>query len=321
MRLFKKNKRNVSTRIVNAATFGAVLSFGALFSEYHVLFDLISHFRIQYIVLLVPAFILAMYVRKSRSLLVISLALAIHGYTVTMFMLPVSADVDESADFVELTVLSSNLLLVNRNYQEQLDNIESIDPDILAFLEYTHEWDTALSASLTNYPHRAVQPSRDAFGIALYSKFPIVSGGVEDFAQNAIYSINVSIDLGDKLVQVMAVHPTAPMPGGGYELRNEQMQIIAEKSANINGPLIVMGDFNATPWTSHFTNMESIGKLRNTRAGHGLHPTWPNNKLQMHMLIPIDHILVNPQIGIAHFESKRVIGSDHRTIWSRLRVY
>lgn len=315
------NKPVIAQRVVTAATFGAVLSIGAVFSSYHILFDLISHFRVQYIVLLIPAFLLAMYARKSHSLLIISLALAIHGYTVTMSMLPVSADVSDTTDFVELKVFNSNLLLVNTDYQNQLQYIATIDPDIIAFEEYTHDWDNLLSTALKDYPHRALQPKQDAFGIALYSKFPIVSGGVERFSQNTTDVVNVSIDLGDRLVQVIALHPPPPNSGATYSMRNELFKIIAEKTATHYEPLIVMGDFNSTPWTAHFTNMETTGKLRNARAGHGFHPTWPNSKLKMPLLIPIDHILVNPKIGVAHFESKHVIGSDHRSIWARLRVY
>lgn len=321
MRFFKKNKRTVLQRIVNAATFGAFISLGAVLSQYHVLFDLISHFRIQYILLLIPGFIFAAYAKKTRSLLVISVALAIHAYTVTMSMLPLSAQVNEKAESVEITVLSANLLVTNDEYKPQLDLIREVNPDILALQEFNSDWEAVLLKALPEYPYRAVQPASDSFGIALYSKFPIVSGGIEELTRKNLFSVNVSIDLGDKLVQVLVVHPPPPMPGGGYQMRNEQMQRFAEIAADHDGPLIIMGDFNATPWTSHFTQMESVGKLRNARAGHGFHPTYPNRTIHMHMLIPIDHILVNSQIAVEHFDSKEIRGSDHRNIWSRLHVY
>jgi len=263
----------------------------------------------------------AMYARRSKSLLVISLALAIHGYTVAMSMLPLSADASNAEDFITLKVLNSNLLLVNTEYQVQLNYIASVDPDIIALQEYTPAWDNKLSAALSKYPHRALQPAHGSFGIALYSKFPIIDGRVEKFSSNTTLAVDSIIDLGDKHVRVLAVHPPPPTPGLMYTMRNEQLQLIAEKAASYDEPMIVLGDFNSTPWTTHFTNMESTGKLRNASAGHGFHPTWPNVWYLMPMLIPIDHILVNSQIGVVHFDSKQLLGSDHKAIWSELRVY
>jgi len=131
------------------AAFGSVASLGAVFSGHHLLFDLISHFRVQYIVLLVPALIIAVYARKTISLLLISLALAVHGYAVGFSMLPLSANVGNRADFVELKVLSANLLRANTNYDAQLEFIDSVEPDILAFQEYTQAWHQVLSTQLT----------------------------------------------------------------------------------------------------------------------------------------------------------------------------
>jgi len=247
------------------------------------------------------------------------LALAVHGYAVTLTMLPVSARVSNADDFTELTVLNSNLLLVNKEVQAQLDFIEETDPDIIAFQEYTHAWHEALTVQLKNYPHRAAQPSNGAFGIALYSKYPIVSGGVDKLSLKTPLVVDVSIDIGESLIQVIAVHPPPPTSLTMYDIRNELMEILAQRAAKRDDALIVMGDFNATPWTAHFSDMESKGNLRNARNGHGLNPTWPNNLFVLQ--IPIDHILVSSRVGIVDFGSKRIIGSDHRAIWSRLRVY
>lgn len=312
-------KRTAAQRLVNFATFCAVISLGAVLSKYHLVFDLISHFRVQYIVLLIPAFIVAMSVRKTNSIMIMSLALAVHGYAVTMSVLPVSADVIDKDDFVELKVLNSNLLLVNSEYEAQLAFINKIDPDIVTFEEYTHDWHNVLTTQLTEYPHRATSPTHGAFGIAMYSKFPIASGGIDVFSDRTPLVVDATINLGDKLVRVIAAHPPPPVSIEMYDIRNELMRLIGQKTEDHNHAVVVMGDFNATPWTTHFTNMTSVGKLRDARAGHGLHPTWPTNMFPLQ--IPIDHILISPQIGAVHFAAEHVIGSDHRSIWGVLRVY
>jgi len=97
------------------------------------------------------------------------------------------------------------------------------------------------------------------------------------------------------------------------------MQRIALESEVHEGAMLVMGDLNTTPWTAHFSEMLETGQLRDTRAGHGFHPTWPASVFALH--IPIDYILVNEKIGVDHFESIKLDGSDHRNVLSRLRVY
>lgn len=317
----KKVKRTIKNRIANFATLGAIVSLGALLSKHFLLFDLLSHFRVQYIVLLIPAFFVAIYAKRTKSLLVICFALAVHGYSVTMSMLPesMSTAISDTADFVAIKVLNSNLYLDNTEYDAQLDFIDTVEPDIIAFQEYTHEWHEVLSKRLTLYPHRVTKPLHGAFGIALYSKYPILSGSVKKLSKNSAFIADVKIKLNEKQVRVIGVHPPPPASLFMYDMRNEMLQLLTKESAQEDDALIMMGDFNATPWTSHFSSLLTQGKLRNARAGHGMHPTWPtNNPIK---LIPIDHILVNPHVAVKHFGSTKVVGSDHRNIWSELHVY
>jgi len=314
-------------RLVEIAAVCGLLSLGALFSKHHMVFDLMSHFRVQYIVLLLPCFVFGMFYRKSKSVLIISLVLAIHGYVVTMGMLPVLAK--PTPDYAELRVLNANLLLSNKKHQEQINQIIDVDPDVIVFLEYTTEWHEVLQTSLTLHPYRATRPINGVFGIALYSKFPITSGGIIDPAPQLQNVADVIItfdktatgmrDAGTQKLRVIGVHPPPPITSHMYNNRNLLMQYVSTTAIATDQPLVVMGDFNATPWTAHFTDMLSNGGLRNARAGQGMHPTWPANYAPL--WIPIDHVLVNDHIGVAGFSSARVVGSDHRNIWADIRIY
>jgi len=79
-----------------------------------------------------------------------------------------------------------------------------------------------------------------------------------------------------------------------------------------------MGDFNATPWTTHFSDMLKQGQFENTRAGFGPNLTWPSNMLAL--LIPIDHILVNEASHATDFGTVRLRGSDHYNVWAKLQI-
>jgi len=309
--------RIVLGSIVALATLGAIVSLGSIFSGYHLFFDLISHFRVQFIVLLIPALLVATCTRKTVPILIICLTLAVHGYAVAMSLLPESVNSDEP--YVEVTALSSNVLLVNKNYQAQLDIIAAKAPDVIGFQEYTPLWHNELSTKLTAYPHRITSPEYGSFGIALYSKYPITNGGTRILSTKTFPTIDAYIDINGTQLRVMVVHPPPPSRMKLYWNRNQLMQAVALDSKAESNALLVMGDFNSTPWTTHFSDMTSIGKLRNARAGHGFHPTWPTPVFALS--IPIDHILVNAKIGVEHFETVDLAGSDHRNIISRLRVY
>jgi len=304
--------------LILMATLGALLSLGSFFSKHHLYFDLLSHFRVQYIVLLLPAFLVAIAAKKTLAVLVISIALAVHGYVVTMSILPVTPKND--TEFTELTVLSSNLLSRNTHYQAQLDIIEKENPDIIALQEYSPRWDIVLSSQLSNnYPHSITEPIASNFGIAIYSKHPITDGAVEIFSTESFPAISADIQIGESTVRVMTVHPPPPVNKYTYSNRNQYMERIALEPEAQDGTVFVLGDFQATPWTSHFTDMLEEGSLRNASAGFGFNPTWPTGKIIKQ--IPIDHILVNSKINVDHFETIHLEGSDHRNVLGHLRVY
>lgn len=316
-------KRMPARLLVVAATLGALLSLTALFSQHHQLFDIISHFRVQYIVLLIPGIIVAIAIKRLISIVILFTALAVHLYAVTLSWLPepMQSNLAGSEDFTQITVLNSNLLLVNTEYDAQVEYIRLINPDIIAFQEYTHAWDEQLSRRLTDYPYSITSPTHGVFGIALFSKYPIVDGGVEKLSPATTETIDARIALENREIRVIAVHPSPPASEEMYESRNELMMLIAERSAVHEGAMIVMGDFNSTPWTAHFSNMLTKGNLRNASAGSGIYPSWPTGLKGIPFLIPIDHVLINPRVSAMHFETKEVPGSDHRNIWSRLKVY
>ncbi len=317
------NNRMPARLLVLAATLGALLSLTALFSQHHQLFDIISHFRVQYIILLIPGIIVAIAIKRLISVVILFTALAVHLYAVTLSWLPESmqSDLAGSDDFTQITVLNSNLLLVNTEYDTQVEYIRLINPDIIAFQEYTHAWDRELTRRLTDYPYTITSPTNGAFGIALFSKYPITTGEAEKLSPTTPEVIDARIALENREIRVIAAHPHPPASVEMYESRNELMMLVAERSVKHKGAMIVMGDFNSTPWTAHFSNLLTEGKLRNASAGSGIHPTWPTGLKGIPFLIPIDHVLINPRVSVKHFDTKELPGSDHRNIWSRLNVY
>jgi endonuclease/exonuclease/phosphatase (EEP) superfamily protein YafD len=96
------------------------------------------------------------------------------------------------------------------------------------------------------------------------------------------------------------------------------MKAVAELRPKLPSPVVVMGDFNATPWSMPFRDFLSESKLMNTRQGFGILPSWPCDMLALR--IPIDHILVDEKLAASHLEITDDIGSDHYGVYAELML-
>jgi len=52
-----------------------------------------------------------------------------------------------------------------------------------------------------------------------------------------------------------------------------------------------------------------VSGLKDGRSGFGIHPTWPAQFSLMG--IPIDHLLISPELSVHHFTTGPHVGSDH----------
>jgi endonuclease/exonuclease/phosphatase (EEP) superfamily protein YafD len=79
-------------------------------------------------------------------------------------------------------------------------------------------------------------------------------------------------------------------------------------------PKILVGDLNTSLWSPYYAHLIRQTGLDNARRGFGLLPTWPAYMPWPFLMIPIDHCLVSPDIGVIKMRTGRNIGSDHLPI-------
>ena len=96
----------------------------------------------------------------------------------------------------------------------------------------------------------------------------------------------------------------------------------AEVAGHFSGPLVVMGDFNATPWSHAVRRIE---RLTGTRRIGGIGRTWhgyptPLGEVPVPLGLPIDHILISPGIGVLSVGTLEIPGSDHLAVRAVLTV-
>jgi endonuclease/exonuclease/phosphatase (EEP) superfamily protein YafD len=70
--------------------------------------------------------------------------------------------------------MSVNLFNRNEQPEKTVAQIKEVDPDIIAFQEYTRSWHRTLHEALGDaYPHVLTIERPDSFGAAFYSRIPI----------------------------------------------------------------------------------------------------------------------------------------------------
>ena len=306
--------QNFLLLILRLGVAGGILSLGALLSSQHLIFDLLSHFRIQYIVMLAVLLCLAFSQRRRFISIVLFFCMALHAYDVFRSQKPVPPTT--TAATVNITVMSSNLLASNDDYDSYIGFVKSVSPDIIVFQEYTSAWHDELIIALSDYSHHHTVPINSPFGIAVYSKYPLIDEKVFYLQNLNRPGVEVTVSVGDKKVKVIGIHPPPPISQGMYTERNQLLKMISDRAFVQTEALVVAGDFNISPWSDHFRKFLDAGALKDGRRGQAILPTWPAGFLPLQ--IPIDHIVVNDRVDVNSLSTSNGLSSDHKAIWADL---
>ncbi len=87
------------------------------------------------------------------------------------------------------------------------------------------------------------------------------------------------------------------------------LDAIPDVLKNLNAPVLMFGDFNATPWSFYFRKLVRDTSLVPGSAGRGLQPTWPS--WFPPLLIPIDHCFGSQEVRFVSSKVGTHVGSDH----------
>lgn len=285
-------------------------------------FELLSHFRLQYLLSSLLCLVALIGLRSYKSGLAMVLVVALNAvYVVPWFF---AQQVDQSATGADLTVMHANVNTGNTAYEQLLKQVGKEQPDILVVQEVNQAWLNALAQVQVVLPYHYSVPRDDNFGIALFSRFPLLDVRELYLGNSGVPSLQATLALSDRRISLVTTHPLPPINSGYFRSRNSQLTALAGLAAGISEPLIVMGDLNVTMWSANYTPLELDHLDRKTglvngRRGFGILPTWPAALLPL-FRIPIDHCLVSPHFVVEEMRVGKKFGSDHLPLISRLRL-
>ena len=271
----------------------------------HFAVQLFSHFRLQYFVVSVLLLVLLAVIRQPAYAIAMLLTVVLNAAFVRPWYTGARADPGSTA----LTVVQANVLSTNEKYEKVHAMLESETPDLVVFQEVSPHWLTALVALQAEFPYSYAEARDGNFGIALFSKLPLVSVTHIDSPPLAHPTIIATLRLGEQLLNVVATHPTIPVSRELFRDRNVQLDSLHEILATLEGPTMLIGDLNTSMWDMNHRAFEERSGLRNARRGFGVTATWPT--FMPFAMIPIDHVLVSDDIGVLDVHTGPRIGSDH----------
>lgn len=277
--------------------------------RYGWVFDLLSHFRLQYILVCASVVVFALFRRRAWLVMVSLISLLWNAQIVHAFLQ--TAEKVETKERKPLRVMSFNVMTANENHVAAIEHVLKADADIVCLLEVDDSWRMSLEPLRVKYPHRVEEMNDGNFGIACYTRLPLKSSEVRRFTIWRLPCTVLNLDHLGVPLTFIGTHPIPPMGGlSAHEWREELSQIGAIV-ASIHGEVIVAGDFNATPWCDGMRLLCENSGLQFRSVDPVWPPTWG---LKLPMMIPIDHVLVKGGLSV----QKRVIGpemgSDHRSV-------
>ena len=270
----------------------------------HWFLNLFSHFTILYAVALALLVAICFATRRRRLGILASLILLPNLIDASYYYFPRAYTAAEP----NLRVVSYNVLRTNSNHAEALAFLQSTDADIIALIEVDQEWLTALSPLEETHPHIAHIPNNHNFGLALYSKHPVAKFR-RPMPTRGHPLLLAQIDFNGSLLHVVVAHPVPPVSKAAADIWREYLTKSAEQVSLLEGPILFMGDFNATPWSSTFPGLIESTKLQDSGRGHGFQSTWKRSNLLFN--IPIDHVLHSSELQPTARSIGPSNGSDH----------
>jgi endonuclease/exonuclease/phosphatase (EEP) superfamily protein YafD len=211
----------------------------------------------------------------------------------------------------QLRVLSFNVLASNRRFDEVVDFIRASDANVVVLHEVTSRWEEEIeeaAATFDDWPYEIAEARARG---DLFGSMVLVEPGaaIESFGFALTDPRAIEILLPDG-VALLAIHPLSPSSEFRAEQNDRQLLFATDWAAGRDGPTIVVGDFNATPWSYPFRRLMASTDLSNSAVGFGLDLSYPADG-NLLFRVPIDHLLFSDGLAVVDRRLGPAMGSDH----------
>jgi endonuclease/exonuclease/phosphatase family metal-dependent hydrolase len=270
----------------------------------------------------------------------------------------------ESKENITVRLLTYNVRLFNyyqwtkdtMAWQRIVDYVNDVNPDVVCFQEFitlpgTHHDLNNLKEKMKRLAYSHIYYTDQVagkinFGVATFSKYPIVNKKMIDFSNSLNGSISSDIIIGGDTIRVINCHLQSIRLRKDYNnlldslifnysekqlnelkdisvrmrqaflLRADQVEILSSEIRSSSFPVIVCGDFNDTPVSYTYRTLSKGMKDAFIESGSGAGTTFRGN----FPYVRIDYVLYSPGFTSLYYHTDKVDWSDHYPVLTRFTL-
>jgi len=217
----------------------------------------------------------------------------------------------------QIALLTTNVLLTNRNSALLLDIVHEAGPDVVLAVEVDEWWTDRLWSGLrARYPNKICYPLSNGYGLALFSRLELIDPKIRFMLDDAIPSIRTEVKLrSGASVSVYGVHPRPPAILQDSAERDAELLRVALEIKDRGSPAIVLGDLDVA-WSPTTLQFMKAGGLLDPRRGRGFYNTYPARWPGFRY--PLDYIFCTRHFQICTMRVLPTFGSDHLPLVAKL---
>jgi endonuclease/exonuclease/phosphatase (EEP) superfamily protein YafD len=283
----------------------------------HIVLVVINSFTLYFYLPAYACLAVAIWLRRkwlaAVSLLIVACHLAWAGPETLPFQRRVEPASPGATPAPSLRIFYANVKALNIRHDEMLEEIKAADPDFIFLNEFTSSWERTFSTSpvIAPYLERNGLPRHRVGTMGFYTRLPVTDFRIlwNHFRMDC--TLDVALD--GRRLRMFCLHGPRPFSfseSDYFRYWSETLKLLAQQPH----PLVVIGDFNATPYARAYQRLISaglhpahadVGRLYATSWPNGFHPVPP---------IRIDHALLSPQVVCREIVEGRGSGSDHKPL-------
>lgn len=207
-----------------------------------------------------------------------------------------------------LRVLSFNVQVASDAHGSVLGLIRESNADIAVLEDISMRWERALTDVKSPYRFVCASERVAGRGLAFIARVPVKS--CETVVGPARIPILRSvIEWDGQDVVVFGVQAPLPILAVWAASRDAVLAEVSARARAERIPVIITGDFSATPWSSAFQALTEASGLESSHLGFGWQPTFPSYTWILG--VPFDHLLHSSSLVTLAHETGPASLSNH----------